>query len=572
MTTTVDSNSSTVQVCADLVHEAKTSKRSTLILEIALCIAIIAIQFVFWHRNVIQFLEPYHIVNCDQVAVYLTSYEFVITLHNSGRIPETFLHDLHSHQGPLLPILSILSMLIFGCSRLAGLLVNFLSLITAECLVYVSLRKQTKSFAPALMALGFFLLATTHFFEFGGLNDLRRDYLGISALGLAFLTTTCYLENGGRNRFLLAAASLILLDLSRFVGMIYWISGLSLCFASAYILKKCRRISLDENVVRRLGFILCTAAAVTFIHIVACWDLFNQYYLQMNARGESQLRWSEFGVNSINERLLFYPASFVKHFGVILGCTATILLVSGIALAVQKRMSAVPKLESSSRSWVLAGVLLSSYVILTSHTASPIVSGIFSIPLSVCCALLCTNALSTWIKKPFITALATLISVIGLFVTLWQLALPTRLAHPNERSSLSVRRLTDNVVENVQPRQKVSWLLYQDGLHPPAFLIRWYEKHKKPAPNVEHFQFLPFPVEPLTGVLTHISQSDYVIAPITIPDAKSGWFEYPGIKALREYLPSIKQALNKDFTLVESYPGIVVTGPDEWTIGLFRRN
>jgi hypothetical protein len=187
---------------------------------------LIGLQLVLFTRYVGTYVAPIYPVNQDQLNILRWAYRgaLVARAHHS-ELPSVLISpdsmaQAQLFKGALLPLLALASSSLLGIARLPALLVNFAALAAGECAIYWYLRRRGGA-ACGVLGVGLFLLARTHYYWAGGLDDLRRDYLGMVATGVAFMAVASYLARGGVG-IAAPVLALILLALSRAVSLVYW--------------------------------------------------------------------------------------------------------------------------------------------------------------------------------------------------------------------------------------------------------------------------------------------------------------------------------------------------------------
>ena len=151
---------------------------------------LVLLQLRLFTRYIRTYVSPFYPVNHDQLPVLEWAYRgarvaraHLLELPSVFVSPESLPHA-QFFRGALLPLLAMASSSVLGVDRLSAALVNFAALAVGECAIYWYLRRRGG--APSgVLGMGLFLLAGTHYYWVGGLNDLRRDYLGVLAMGVS---------------------------------------------------------------------------------------------------------------------------------------------------------------------------------------------------------------------------------------------------------------------------------------------------------------------------------------------------------------------------------------------------
>lgn len=538
-----------------------------------LIIAVIFLEYRGFRGYFKQWLEPYHVVNFDQMAIFWGAYRAFFSLAQSGHLPADYFEGLCAAKGALVPQLALSSVLLFGPHRFSINLINFAFFVTAQLAVFFT-ASRLYCRSTALLAVGLFLLPGTHFFQFGGLDDARIDYAGMAVMGLCFLASLNWLLHGGRVRLSLLAASLATLTFTRFVYMFYWIGGLPLAILPILAIneKKASKLSVSRLIQAWLVTLICCTVQLAF-----CWQGFFGKYVQLKLTSQDSIRWLEFGVHNTTERLLYYPNSFWIHFHEMFYLSMAVV-ASTVAFKLAGLKSGSPSPDDGRcelLSWVtLTATLASAYVILTMYSPSPIVIAAFSVPVAITLAGTCSRLLKEYTPIRLQSAICAVAFAYALCSFLVQLKQPIYPPHADVDSSRSLSCLMDKVVTEVKGKSggiTLGWVVFHEALHGPAFVIKWAETQQTSIPRVRHKHMPAFPPLPQTEFLKLLADSDFAIVPVAMPAPPMGWFEYPGLTRLRTELAGLQPTLRNEFKLVYRADGVYAGHPNRWSIGLYKR-
>lgn len=549
------------------------SKRALLAFVFLLILECVAFLYYFKKQ-----LAPFYLVNFDQFSTYMGAYESYFSLRDSRTLSDGFWNWVGVQKGMLLPILALVSVVLFGPCRLAINAINFAFLgVSQICLVWSVNKVYGRSVAG--FALGLFLLSGTHFFQFGGLDDLRRDYSGMALSGLVFLSSWRFLSLGGRANFVFALFSFILLTLSRFVLIFPWIAGLVVLAGVIFLARGTNIFCEPSKLISRLVQLFVGPMIGCIVHLLASWKDFSGYYLQLKFTNEDSLRWTECGVHNLTDRLLYYPHSLWEHFHILLISSAAVFIAAMFLHVVFKRPKQVFSNDDSRQFTIGCALflctLVTAYVILTAYSPHPCVVGAFSIPLACCIAIGMRRVLQRHLSVRTINSLMLISTIGSISFFLYEFKRPPHPPHPRLDSARAVSRLMNSVVTAAKPYQgkplTIQWLIFHDGLHGPAFLISWYENQRSGNPHFRHMH-IPFaPPLPAEAYLEDLNKADLVVAPVSLPAPPLGWFEYPGVGSLRKHLPVLQPVLDRDFQRIAIYDGIYANQPNLWTVGVYKR-
>jgi len=558
----------------------KISKNTAIFGLIFLTLAVL--EFVLFKRYCRHFLVPYYPVNYDQMATFYWDYSAHFSLSQLGHWPADN-RALTPFKGALVPMLGLLFTFIFGAHRLSILLVNFFFLLLAQFFLFFWAVKR--NFSMSFLSVGFFLLTGTHFFYFGGLNDMRLDYGGMVMMGLAFLAALNWLQFGGRKCLVWVGTALALLDLTRFVTMFYWIGGLPVAMAVAcgLVARTKKRGSFAAKLPKRLATVWLLAIGVATLHLLISWVSFSNYYVALKITGEDKMRWTEFGVHNIFEQILYFPNSFLIHFHETITFFLILLIPPAVTLF-YKRLAAgnsgksnvdIVEISLEKTSWLLfLSLLATTYIALTLYSPSPIVIGVYAIPLCVSMALTLSRLLATVFGKKIALSVSVLFMMFGAGTFMQRLYAPTEPPHCNSTSSQRISAINTLVVEQVAASKKIQTILWSathEGLMPLQFTVSWSELKHCLQPPVIQIHVPPYPALDESDFVAALNEADIAVIPITLPSPPPGWFEYPNITALRTHLPVLKTCLDREFKLVQRFDQIYAGNPNLWSIGVYKR-
>jgi hypothetical protein len=531
-------------------------------------------QLLLFASHVRTHVSPFYPINHDQLQVLEWAYRGALAVRAnpsallSALGAESMTQHAQFFKGPLLPLLAMASSSLFGIHRLSAALVNFAALAAGECAIYWYLRRRG-GVPCGVLGVGLFLLASTHYYWVGGLDDLRRDYLGVLAMGVAFMTVAGYLVRGGRG-IGAPALALVLVALSRSVSLVYWVLALGAA---------CVLLALGTGlpparawVAARLGpclRLLAVTSVIAGVQFALDLRRFWQYYAAFRLSGAASVRFREFGAVDRWQTLLYYPASLLEHSGTTL-VTALVLAVALVPLGLLERGWRRPGAASDPTgpgggrlgAHVLLFVLLaaSSMAILTWYQPSPVPMGSLVVPLVVCVSL-ALRALSLKVAAGALMMVGGLALALGLGRFATEMLAPSYPPGRDGVNGATVRGLQAALYDHVDrtagagpDTPTASWLLVHDGLNKYVFDILAMERGAPPRDSVRHNQLPAVDAVPPEELVTAVAISDIVVGPLRMDGPPLNGFEYPGNASVRQLLGRLGDELSRDFDLVAAGP------------------
>lgn len=539
-----------------------------------------------------KFVQPYYPVNSDQLATYYEVYQRHFYATGELQKPKYDAPMLAKDEptpdsdmrGCIVPYLSIASTFVFGVQRFSVAIVNLIFLFIAEGCILFGV-KAVRGLRCALVALGLFLTAQTHYHYCGGLNDMRYDYAGMVTMGLVYLSAVLHMQKRSRKTMALTIGALFLATYTRSIVLFYWLGALGM--ASAYFVISSRlpsRVSATRDDAVQALRLFAGAIVSLLCYIGLFWHDFSTYYVRCKVGGEDLMRLRESGVNSLVERLSYYPTSFREHFHLPL---QAFMLCLPVGLVFKSRKSqndkhnATGNLDSSllTVNVITLALFVSVFACVTYYAPTPVVIGILAIPLTVWCALFLDQQVFSKVKladkKQFWIAniMVSLVVLIGGFTFVKELTRPTYPPHPNKENSVAAEDILIDLSKELSSSdgspKTIYWCLVHDGINQLYFEVRQMEALKRPsAARLTHKVLKAFPKSTLQNFEQKINQSDYIV--ITHLPKPRG-FEYDGVTSVRENYPQIMEALNKHFVLVSQHKYQANNSSSAGTVSLYKR-
>ncbi|MDY3554431.1 hypothetical protein R5W24_003553 [Gemmata sp. JC717] len=257
----------------------------------------------------------------DQCAYITMSYDIVTDAAARGLVPALRAHLAREQPtGVLLPLQAAAHCLIFGHDRVSLLSVNFVHLAVLQCALAGTLVWLTRSWWPALAAVGLTLPLRTVFLPTGGAFDLRMDFGAFCLYGvfLCALVRSRLLVNPRGAAAVGACAAVAVLF--RFITAAYLAALLTTLGAGLLAWRFARRDPAARAVAaRRLRGLLITAGVLA---LAAGPVLYNQrkairaYYVVGHVTSsEKDIRRAEVGLREWADDALFYPLALRVHTG-----------------------------------------------------------------------------------------------------------------------------------------------------------------------------------------------------------------------------------------------------------------
>lgn len=479
-------------------------------------------------------------------------------------------------KGFVVPLVSLASTFVFGTQRFSVAIVNFVFLMLSElCIIYGLL--AMRGLRCAGLALGFFLMAQTHYYYCGGINDMRFDYAGMVTMGLTYISALRFLETRTKKFFILTCAALALATYTRSIVLIYWIGALSLTSAYVLLIPKVRKKTQfsRELVVAIIG--LTTASfALLAMYIGIYWHDFFGYYVKCKVGGEDLMRLRESGVNSLLERLTYYPGSFYDHFQRIL---YGFLICAPIAWCMKVRGNdyaddGSPLASTAPIHILTASLFISVFACVTYYAPTPVVIGVLAMPLAVWCALVLDSILKGSAKTRLSFVMVALVVLTGGYVYVKEMTRPTYPPHPDRTNSLVTEQVLADLnkelmaTNNGSPKT-IYWCLIHDGINQVYFEISQMEHLGHPAPlRITHKVLKAFPASSLKTITDKVDLADYVvISKLPAPST----FEYDGATSVRLNFSKITDKLNSEFNLVSNHDYHPVGYPTVGQVRIYKR-
>jgi hypothetical protein len=243
------------------------------------------------------------------------------------------------NNGMALPILGAVSSLCLAGGRLPVLFVPFLGFILLQVSAFVTGQTVWRSRTYGYLLLGLILCLNTPWYWAGGLFDFRFDFMAFSLFGIwacAVMQSQIFLDR----RWAIACGLIgALLVLTRFLTLLYLLGisiGLGLVCAAV------AGLSRDSQLARRMWrrvYNLVVSTGVLAIVVTPflnySWREILQYYGIGHLLGNvSKAHAHQSGVDSLVERLFFYPNSILRdHWGVAFAVSTAIVLAATLIVA-----------------------------------------------------------------------------------------------------------------------------------------------------------------------------------------------------------------------------------------------
>jgi hypothetical protein len=531
-----------------------------------------AVELVLFRRYVDAYVAPFYPVNHDQLTVLEWAYRGagVARAHPaelaSWLSSSDSLRHLHVFKGALLPVSVLASAGLLGIGRAAAILVNFAVLAIGQAAVYRYLRRRF-GVACGLLGIGLFLLAGTHYYWAGGLNDLRRDYLGVVAMGLSYMAVGTYLTRAGTG-LTLPGLGLGLAALSRTVLLVYWLLTLGVLWSAL-----AGRRALGPPSARldaytgRSARLLALVGALGCLAIAAEPGRFWRYYGGFRLSVDAVARFGEFGADTLLRQAVYYPASLIEHTRPML-VAACVLAVALVAIRVAEawarrrpapERAAPPASAPDLRAQLgLFGLLtLCTMGLLTWYQPSPLAIGCLVIPLVLVLGQ-ATGALARPVAGIWMLLAGLIALGLGLGRFAGEMRGPTYPPHPSVANAATVGRIQTTLHERIRDAGPagaplVTWLLVHDGLNKYVFGILAMERGR--PPEIARHNQLPVNDDvPHAELLAAVRISDAVVVPVTLEPLPAGAFEYAGNASVRRSLDALDAELRAGHELVAAGP------------------
>jgi len=299
--------------------------------------------------------------------------------------------------GMALPILGAVSSLCFAGSRLPVLFVPFLGFILLQVTAFVTGQTVWRSRTYGYLLLGLILCLNTPWYWAGGLFDFRFDFMAFSLFGIwacAVMRSQIFLDRRWAMACGLMAALLVL---TRFLTVLYLLgisTGLGLVCAAVAGLGRSNR-ELARRMWRRVNNLALSTSVLAILvapFLTYSWREIFQYYGIGHLLGDvSKARAHQSGVDSLVERLFFYPNSILRdHWGVAFVVSTAIVLAVALLVAFS-RSPKTSKLNFPIRDETFAlqivflvGAIVGPILVLTIDTdKNSVVGGIVGVPAAL---------------------------------------------------------------------------------------------------------------------------------------------------------------------------------------------
>ncbi|MFN8551875.1 MAG: hypothetical protein U0103_10330 [Candidatus Obscuribacterales bacterium] len=438
--------------------------------------------------------------------------------------------------------------------------------------------KSLCNWRSALVALGLFLTAQTHYHYCGGLNDMRYDYAGMVTMGLVYLSTLLHMQKRNTKTLALAIAAIFLATYTRSIVLFYWLGALLMAYIYFNLTSRfSSRFSGTRDDAAQVLRLFAGALVSLTGYIGLFWNDFANYYVHCKVSGEDLMRLRESGVNSMLERLSYYPASFWEHFHSPL---QAFLLGLPVGVACNLNESASDAKSDLLRVNVITlALFVSVFVCVTFYAPTPVVIGVLAIPLTVWCALVLDCVIfgradfGNDKQKLIANVLVTCVVLLGCFIFSKELTRPTYPPHPNRENSVATELILSDLSKELslhalQPKT-IYWCLVHDGINQLYFEVRQMEALKRPvSAHLTHKVLKAFPKSTVQEFEHKIDMSDYVVI---ANSPKPAGFEYDGVTSVRENYAQIMNALSLHFTLVSERKYQANGSSPPGTVCLYRR-
>jgi hypothetical protein len=513
-------------------------------------------------------LRRYHPLVHDQLVVYHAVYKAYFSAAGGDSLwtALTGPGQVLLFKGWLVPSLALAFMAILGPHRLSAGLVNFAFFLGGQVLVwrYLSARRGP---VIALLGWGLFLLAGSHYFWAGGLDDLRLDYAGLVVFGAVFLALVSFLDAPGRRPFGLCLLAFAAALSTRSITMVYVI-GLLFVLVAFSTLRAWRRPPEDPS--RRLAtdlvFLLLGALLEAGLFLLPAWSIFTAYYVGLKLGPRDLIRQTEAQVVSLADRLLYYPWSARPHFLLLLVVVAT-LAAYILMERLRRRPDRAPPSSTDPRSsdtrsllLVLGAAMLAFYASVTVYSFSPVVISVLTLPVVVTLASALVDVSQRQVPPQRLRAVAALVAFLGLVnYTVSMLSPHPHLAPPFLRRAETVNtvhRDLQRLLPAPSGRLQILWLLIDPGLNGFAFDIYLYE-HGAAAlvPALQQSALSTFSIFSLSEVELRamFDGADVVVARLELGPPPG--FAYPFEESLRALESVWRARLSTEFSEAGRFPG-----------------
>lgn len=578
----MDTNAALQEQPASTQHQTSDCKRTPNFKSVSIGIAILGVAVAEWLVYQHYFekrVTPFYPVCIDQVVTYLYAYWAHFQIMDRGLISTLanplFLSWADPMKGPGLSFMAVIATFVLGPTRFSIGCLNLVFLLIGQCSLFVYFFRRN-GLPSACLASGLFLLVGSHYLGVGGINDMRRDYLCMIVSGLTFLCVSDWLRDGRMNRLWIPAGALLVSSMMRSVVLFYWSGAFALSSVFLLSLNFFFKRSSVPQLLRRMTVMFVTSLLVVASNVLINLQSFCRYYLSHKVDGEEVMRWKEFGVHNLTERLLYYPNSFVSHFGFVVTISAFLLVaivVIGIAsrVVLGRHLSVRNGRDSFGSEFLLLGSLvISAMSVLTFYSPNPIVIGFLGMILCVCIAK-ALNLISIQFLPTRLWLICAVLTMVFGFNHFWkELKSPGMRPHGDLVAATTCNTILAGVKDMVESRgdypTTLYWALVHDGLNDRNFDVFWYEEARKSLPvGLKHLTVAYFPATEWKSAEENLSAADIVVVPTEM--APAGEFEYAGNESVRKFMPLFQTRLRKDFRLKNSYflPSV------RWKIGVFER-
>lgn len=547
----------------------RSDQRGWLWVCLALLILGLSGEYLLYRHSLLKHVVPYFPVAFDQLGTYEYVYLFhydIVQRGLSALGPDYFVGS-DGMKGLLLPLLGVIASLIWGPSRETVAACNFV-LFAAGQVFLIAYGYRRGGFVTALLAIGFFLLSDFHFGRCGGIFDLRRECAGVLVSGLTFMAVTSWLESGKKSKFWIMLAALLLSGTGRFITLFYWVAAAPVSMTLSLIFRPDRSRAAD--IVRRHAMFFVAAAFAFLTHIGVFWHEFDRYYISLKRTDQDSMRWIEYGVHDLAERLGYYPGTFLQgHDLVIIAAFISVVLA---CIFRERTLKYVEAIAPSISTLLFLGLAFGSYAVLTMYSPNPLVVGFLAMPFAIWLSTEISNFMRSRCAPYKAVIVSALVALAGAANLVYQLQAAPNRPHTDRESAAAVNLILDKVTtfvnrETVAP-PTVYWAVVHEGIYDVVFNIYWHEHARKPLPKMQHLQVQAYPAPVWADIERDIDKSDLVVACTKIADVPKGQFEYPAVTALRQMIPQITSHLaQKGFHEVGSY----YLGGDGWKIGVFQK-
>lgn len=523
-------------------------------------------EYLLYRHSLLKHVVPYFPVAFDQLGTYEYVYLFHYDIVQRGlsALSPDYLLGSDGMKGLLLPLLGVLASFICGPSRETVATCNFVLFVAGQLFVlYYGFRRG--GLATALFALGFFLLSDFHYGRCGGIFDLRRETAGILVSGLTFAAVISWLESGRKPQFWIMFAAFLLSATGRFITLFYWVAAVPASMVFAMLLPR-NGIAIAD-VVRRHALLFLAAVFAFCVHISVFWHEFDRYYLSLKRTDQDSMRWVEYGVHNLTERLAYYPYTFFQGHDLVVAA-ALVSIVSVLFLRIRQTDSAETFALSTSTP-LFVGLSLGSYVVLTLYSPNPLVVGFLAMPFAICLSTEISSLFRTHCSRTKSLLISALVALSGVVSLVYQFQAAPNRPHTDRDSATAVNLILDKVTTlvNRSSHPTVYWAVVHEGIYDVVFNLYWHEHTLKALPKMQHLQVQAYPAPLWSDVARDIDNSDIVVACTKIADVPQGQFEYPAVTALRQMIPQVSKRLDQNgFSLVD----FCDLGGGAWRIGVFQ--